>query len=100
MIKVREIDIDSFSKPKLKRSYPYIELTEFNNMLELIVKLLEPGSMQIQATYKGVTKVIGNVSDSAYNVDKLLRSGQKVRLWTTEDSFKDISEIMDYMEVI
>lgn len=100
MIKVKEVDIDSFSKPRVDIKYPYIELLEFNDTLPAIVGILKQGDMQIKATYKGVTKVICSINQSAYNIDKLLRTQQKVRIWLSPDKYKDIKTVLDYLEVI
>lgn len=100
MVKVKEIDIDSFSKPKVQTKFPYIELEEFNDTLPTIVTLLEPGEVQVQATYKGVTKCICSMSKSAYNIDKLLRTKQKVKMYLSESQSVEIKSVVDYLEVI
>ncbi len=100
MIQSVEIDIDKFKNSRVQREYPYVELTSFNETLPLVIESLEQGDMQIQATHKGVTKVVCKISKSAYNIDKLLRTGQSLILHRDDSSCTNIEKITDYLEVI
>lgn len=100
MIQSIKVDIDKFSSNSIKREYPYLELTSFNETLPLVIESLEQGDMQVLATHKGITKVICKISKSAYNIDKLLRTGQKLQVHTSEGEYKQIQNIIDYLEVM
>lgn len=100
MIQSKEVDVNSFRNNKVVRTYPYIEILEFNDTLPLVLQTMESGRVQIQATHKGVTKIVGSISHSAYNIDKLLRTNQKIQLWLTKDKCVQISSVQEYLEVI
>lgn len=100
MIQAKEVDIDDFKKNKVIRGYPYIELSAFNETLPLVLSSLESGDMQLQATHKGVTKIVGSISRSAYNIDRLLRTNQQIQIWLNEGQCVQIKSVQDYLEVV
>lgn len=79
--------------------YPNILLPEVNQATPLIVKLLDPGTLPLVGELNGIKKVIARVSDSAYNIDKLLRTHSEVRFNKNKEESYDLSSITDYLEV-
>lgn len=100
MIESISLDIDQFGKQRSKLDYPYLEILEVNDVLPLVVGALEKGDMQVIAKHNGVNKIIGRISLSAYNIDKLIRTKQVLRLHITEEDNAIITCIQDYLEVI
>ena len=100
MIQSISLDIDQFGKQKSKLGYPYLEILEFNDVLPLVVGVLEKGDMQVVAKHNEVNKIIGRISLSAYNIDKLIRTKQVLRLHKDEDNNAVITSVQDYLEVI
>lgn len=89
-----------FSNKFVKEQYPNITLPEVNQTTPLIVKLLEPGEIPLIGILNDVKKVIAKISDSAYNVDKLLRTHSEVVFNKSKDESYDIASVLDYLEVI
>lgn len=100
MIEGRTLDVESFSERKTQSAYPYVELLDINMTLPLVLSFLEKGEVQIIAEYKGKRRVVGVMSKSAYNMNKLIKTQGRVVYHKSESEAAEISSVVDYLEVV
>lgn len=99
MVESGTLDVASFGQRKAQVTR-YLEVLELNPTYPLVVGLLEEGELQVIAEYKGQRRVIANISESAYNVDKLLRTHGELKYVTETGESYPIKSVIDYLEVI
>lgn len=68
------LDVEGFGKTRTGMKYPSIRLPVINETLPIIISALEEGSVPLIAEYNGQRRIVCNISLSAFNVDKLLRT--------------------------
>lgn len=95
----RTLDVDDLVANKSSLRLPYFIMPEINDTLPLIVGLLEPGKVQLVATYNGQQRVVGSISKSAYNVDKILRT-QNNLTYVDKKGSHILKGVRDYLEVL
>lgn len=100
MIEGKELDINSFGKSKVLLDYPCIEIVELNDTLPLVADALEAGNIKLLADHKGTKKLVGSISSSAYNISKLIRTGQKLIYHKSIQEVFELKDIKDYLEVV
>lgn len=69
---VKSINED-YATPRSNLSYPYLRILDISDALALIVPSLPAGKLQLVMTYKGVTRVVGQISSSALCIAKLIK---------------------------
>lgn len=99
MIEGRTLDVNDLVSAKTSLKIPHFILSEINETLPLVVSVLEPGEVQLVATYNGQQRVVGSISKSAYNVDKILRTQQNL-IYVDDNGKHDIRSVRDYLEVL
>lgn len=99
MIEGRALDVDDLVSKKVQLRIPYFILPEVNDTLPLVLSILEKGDIQILATFNGEQRIVGRISDSAYNVDKLIRT-QKEVIYKTESDEYVLTNVCEYLEVL
>ena len=100
MVEGKALDIQDFRSKQIQLKYPCVLITDLNATTPLVVGQLEAGDIPLIAEYNNVKRVVCNISNSAYNIDKLLRTHEGIQYLQSESSFKDITNIRDYLEVI
>lgn len=100
MVEGRELDVDKFRSRFVDMVYPCIRIDDLNDTTPLLVDFLESGEVPVMATYKGVSKVVCNISLSAYNIDKILRTHNEVFFLKQPGDEVQIRNIQGYLEVL
>ena len=95
---VTTLDVEEFSKRYSTAMYPRFELVRLNDTTPLVVSLLEQGGVPLIGVYKGERRIIGTVSNSAYNVNKILKTHGSLWYYKTKDNFREVGYIEDYLE--
>jgi hypothetical protein len=91
------IDPDNFKSKSVSTPYPHIKIVELNIATKLVVDSLDEGDMPLLATYKGETKIIKSISNSAININRLLKVND-LDVVFSKDNIYNIQNILDYME--
>lgn len=100
MIQGKTLDIQSFRSQKVQSKFPCVMLRNLNETTPLVVSMLEEGDLPLLAEYKGQKRIVKNISDSAYNIDKLIRTHGDLTYFESEDSVREIATVREYLEVI
>ena len=100
MVKGLVLDVESFQSKLVTISYPYLFLPFVNETTTLVVDVLEEGELPLVAVYKGQVRVVKYISTSGYNVDKLLRTHEKVEYIESEGVSFALKSTKEYLEVI
>lgn len=95
----QKIDIYDFAKQTTGTTYPYVVVVEPNNTTPLIVGLLKEGDVPLVVEVNGKSKVVARMSNSAYNISRLLRTAGMLKYVTSENDSALITDIEDYLEV-
>ena len=97
---ITSLNVDEFSQRRTQIKYPNITLLDVNPTTPLVRTLVEVGDIPIHGKYNGKTVVVGRMSNSAYNIDKLLRTHGTLIYSTSEETSYEINSIKDYLEVV
>lgn len=96
---IRSLNVDEFSQRRTQIKYPNLLIKNINPITPLVVPVLEKGDMPVIGVHEGVRKIIGYISISAFNVDKLLRTHGALVYSNSESEVIEINKIEDYLEV-
>ena len=95
-----KINIGELTERKTSAMYPNLTIVNPNDTVPVMVKILEKGDMQLLIEFKGVMKVVSTISESAMNIDKLLRTCGQLIYAKAENKKYIINDILEYMECI
>lgn len=99
MVTPDTLDVESFSQRRTHVD-KCIELGELNETTPLVVPNLEVGELPLVGTYKDQRRVLTRISESAYNIDKLLRTHGVLKYIDGNGSMHVINNVIDYLEVL
>lgn len=101
MAETLKIDAVGFSQSKTSLVYPYLEIKEINEVTPSVIDSLEKGDeVMLIGSLDGKRKVIGHITMSAYNVERLLRVHQGGLVYVESEECKhEILVIEDYVGV-
>lgn len=99
MVEGKSVDVEGLTHKSVTLRYPYIEITNINDTTPLILSVLEKGDITVIGEYKGQRRVLGSISDSAYNMDKILRTHETFN-YVEKDCVTEIDSIRKYLEVL
>lgn len=94
-----KLDIEKIRSRETSMPYPHLFIEELSSCCAVVIQALDEGNVPLIATYKGTTKIVKKISNSVYNIDKLLRV-TTLRCFDSKDSSIQISSVLDYMEVV
>lgn len=94
------VSVEELVQRKTKQSFPNIKITEPNETMAAIVKLLETGDMQLIVEKDGKKRVVGYISESALNISKLLRTVSRLYYVKSETNEFEISHIEQYLDCV
>jgi hypothetical protein len=100
MVEGVKIDVEGLTHSRVTLQYPYIKLNNINDTTPLVLSTLENGPMKIIGEYKGQCKVLGSMSGSAYNIDKLLRTHDSLDYVVSDGNVNCITTVREYLEVL
>lgn len=91
------INIQELTERKTSESFPNVLILTPNETLPVIVRTLEKGDMQLIVEFNGKRKVVANISPSAYNVDRLIRTLGTISYRRSVEDVVEISDIETYL---
>lgn len=94
------IDIEKLTERTTSEIFPNIIIPNPNDSVPVIVKSLEKGDMQLIVEYQGKRKVVARISESALNVDKLIRVVGNVTYCKDSNSKFNITDVAMYLNCI
>lgn len=95
-----KIDIEELTQRKTSESFPNIVIRNLNITLPVIIQSLEKGEMQLIIEHNGTRKVPMRISESAINIDRLLRGcGTIVYVKGPEESY-EINSVLEYLQCV
>lgn len=86
------INVEELKSRKTSEEFPNVLIQSPNETLPVIVQTLEKGDMQLIVEFNGQRKVVARISESAYNIDRLIRTVGKI---IYRKSITDVIEVMD-----
>lgn len=92
------LDVDSLRSRATSIPYPHINIVDLNKCVPVVVSALEEGDIPLLGTFKGTTKIVKSISNSALNIYKLIRVTE-IEVVFNEEDVCPVSSVLDYMEV-
>lgn len=89
-----------FSPKIVKEEFPNIVIADANDTTPLVVGLLEKGEVALVCVVEKKRKVVGHISKSAYNIDRILRTHGDVTLNQSVSNRVRIRSVQEYLEVM
>lgn len=81
------------------REYPYVEVLDQSDALALVLPSLPRGELSVLCTYKGDTRRLAKIANSALELNKLRKVTRLVYCKSAEDK-REIKTAIDIMEVL
>lgn len=94
------IDIEKLTERTASEKFPNIVITMPNDNLPVVIKSLEKGDMQLIVEFQGKRKVVARISESALNIDKLIRTVGLVNYCSSKKSSVEVADVTTYLNCI
>ena len=94
------IDIEKLTERTASETFPNIVITTPNDNIPVVIKSLEEGDMQLIVEFQGKRKVVARISESALNIDKLIRTVGLVNYCSSNESSVEVADITTYLNCI
>ena len=94
------INIEELTERKTSETFPNIVITNPNDTVPVVVRTLLKGDMQLIVEFKGKRKVVANISPSAFNIDKLLRTVGTLQYSIATNSTIPIDDVSTYLSCL
>lgn len=94
------IDIQELTERKTSERFPNVLIKTPNETLPVVVRTLEKGDMQLIVEFNGRRKVVAEISPSAYNIDKLIRTVGNISYRKDANQACDIGDIVTYLSCV
>ncbi len=94
------INVEELIARKTSESFPNVLITTPNETLPVVVQTLEKGDMQLIVELKGQRKVVSRISESALNIDKLLRTVGPIIYRKSSEEAIEIQDIPAYLSCV
>ena len=94
------IDIEELTERKASETFPNIVIPIPNDNIPVVIKSLEKGDMQLIVEFKGKRKVVARISESALNIDKLIRTVGEVTYCSNSGSSVEVRDVTTYLNCI
>lgn len=93
-----KIDIEELTKVKTNESFPNITVHTLVLTMPTVVQALEKGDMQLIIEHNGERKVPMRISESAVNIDRLLRTCGPITYAKSPIESCKIESVLDYLK--
>lgn len=94
------IDIEKLTERTASETFPNIVITMPNDNVPVVIKSLEEGDMQLIVEFQGKRKVVARISESALNIDKLIRTVGFVNYCSSKESSVEVADVTTYLNCI
>lgn len=94
------IDIEKLTERTASETFPNVVITMPNDNVPVVIKSLEEGDMQLIVEFQGKRKVVARISESALNIDKLIRTVGLVNYCSSNESSVEVANITTYLNCI
>ncbi len=94
------ISVEELIARKTSEGFPNVLVTTPNETLPVVVQTLEKGDMQLIVELKGQRKVVARISESAFNIDKLLRTVGPIFYRKSVEEAIEIRDIPTYLSCV
>lgn len=94
------IDIQELTERKTSERFPNVLIKTPNETLPVVVRTLEKGDMQLIVEFNGRRKVVAEISQSAYNIDKLIRTVGNISYRKDSNQVFDVGDIVTYLSCV
>lgn len=94
------IDIEKLTERTASETFPNVVITMPNDNVPVVIKSLEEGDMQLIVEFQGKRKVVARISESALNIDKLIRTVGLVNYCSSSESSVEVADITTYLNCI
>lgn len=94
------IDIEKLTERTTSETFPNIIISNPNDSVPVIIKSLEEGDMQLIVEFQGKRKVVAKISESALNIDKLLRVVGSIIYCMSISERIEITDVATYLNCI
>ena len=94
------IDIEKLTERTASETFPNVVITMPNDNVPVVIKSLEEGDMQLIVEFQGKRKVVARISESALNIDKLIRTVGLVNYCSSNESSVEVADITTYLNCI
>lgn len=94
------INIEQVTERRTDEQFPNVVIPTPNDTLVVVIPTLEKGDMQLITEFKGKRKVLARISQSAYNIDRLLRTVGILKYRLSAEKEVELSDISSYLSCI
>lgn len=94
------INIQELTEKKASERFPNILVLTPNETLPVVVRTLEKGDMQLIVEFNGKRKVVASISESAYNINKLIRTVGHISYRKSSEEVIDVGDITTYLSCV
>lgn len=94
------INIEQVTERRTDEQFPNVVIPTPNDTLVVVIPTLEKGDMQLITEFKGKRKVLARISQSAYNIDRLLRTVGNLQYRLSAEKEVEIKDISSYLSCI
>jgi len=95
-----KINIERLTESRTSEIFPNVLITNPTDVVPTVVEALEKGDMQLIVEWQGKKKVVARISESADNIDKLLRVIRHITYSKSQDERIVINSIPEYLDCI
>ena len=95
-----KINIERLTESRTSEIFPNVLITNPTDVVPTVVEALEKGDMQLIVEWQGKKKVVARISESAGNIDKLLRVLKHITYSKSQDERIVINSISEYLDCV
>ena len=95
---ISHVDVDDITGQVASMQYPALLITQPNATTSTVLPVLEKGVMPVIVQFEGQERILTRVRNSAYVIDKLLRTHSGLQYLKDSSTTIQIESIKDYME--
>ena len=92
--------IEELTERKSQETYPNLVILSPNETVPVIVRSLEKGEMQVIVSFNDKRKVVARISESAHNINRLLRTCGALEFYKSESETYRINTVEDYLNCV
>jgi hypothetical protein len=95
-----QIDIKELTERRTSEVFPNVVILTPNDTLPVVIRTLEKGDMQLIVEFKGQRKVVANISQSAVNISRLIRTVGTISYHKSAEDVYEVGDISTYLSCV